>query len=718
MISIVRNLSTFLCMGLTWFLAFTAAITADEVVVELNDPVYQGDSIATDKGGVIKTKDIRIQARRFAYEKNEKGHTVRASGDILVLYKKKFYVGKSFVYNFTTKTGRVKDGVCFIEGVFIGGKEILLKPDGSVSIYKAYATTSDAIPPQWMAQAHQANINQNYRIEAKDVVLRIHKAPVFWYPNFATNLSKKYKKDPLVTYSVFFENSQYKKDENATFTQNAINRAKATFFSTLLMARFRIINTKQIRFFVRGEYRIARGGAGAVEFDYNAPGDNFSLQTRNFYGYDSFYLNPNPKTERYRYRLQGIFKGKAPDKKIETFGRWDVLSDRFMRKDFPTKLFELKTLERTEAYMKGRYDPVFASIYGRVRVNDFQGFKQELPTATFAFKPYVLGPTGVVFENYFRLSYLDYVYAKEISNKVSDFHSSRLESKQILYRNFHLGPFQFRPFGGFDGIYYGNGINQNSVGQVTGSYGFDFHSIWKREFNRFQHYLEPYVNFYGATTPTAGVNRIYIFSIDDGFFKINQFTFGMKNSFYSYKSTSVLPVFAFDIYGLSFPGSDTLSRPVGKGRINAEWNFSRLGFKTYLGWNFQKNTFDYTNFIAGWTINEYLAFSAEIRSRSAFDWKKNDHMSFILDMARPIDELAASPISDQRVTFLGKCQIQFAPLWTLQFMTHFGKRPENPFYYENKFVLETIISNVWKAQATFSFGKPRRNQYTFGISLI
>ncbi len=679
------------------FLFISSLLSAQEVVIELKNPTATKNSISSLEGGILNTNDLRIQAKKINYTKNEDGENiVEASGDLFIVYRRKYFLADSIIFNIDQQKGILKNGNGFAEGLFFGGNEIFLNQDGTLDAEKAYVTTSDSLDPEWSVKAKQIHMDEKYKVRAKDVSLNVDKYNLLDLNSYTMGVNSRFKKEtPRIQPRITWEKGQ----------------------GPLLLTRFCAYDSDALKLFFRGEYRVTRGGGGAMELDYESENQNQILQLRNFYAYDTFYNDNNPNTLRSRYRLQGIYQGKAADEKLEMFARWDALSDKNMRSDFPTQMFELSTLERTEGYLKAYLDNAFTSLYARPRINRFRGFKQELPTLTVAVKPITLGNTQAVLENYFRFGYLEYSYADNLEHLVPNFRSGRLETKHNLYRPFQWGPINFLPEAGLRGILYSNNPHQQPVGQAVLHYNFDTYTSLEKSYTNLLHTIEPYAHFSGYSSPTASPDDVYIFSIQDGLNHLSQLKLGLRNELTTLTEFSPLPALSTDLYAYNFFNTSVMSQLFPKIGLDTTANFSKLSLGSFLGWNTAQNLLDFANFKLGYTLNDYFAFTAEVRHRGDYYWRKNDYNNYLLDVTRATTDLYDSPLSDYRTTFRCKWQLQLSPLLTLRILNHVGWRPNKPFYHESKVELQTIVSNSIRLRLTY-MRTVRTNQYTFGVNLI
>jgi hypothetical protein len=680
-----------------------ASLFGEELKIEVTDPVYKDGVLTCNKGGVIESSKMRIQAQNFELKDVNGEKVLIAKENLFLVYGKKFLVGDSLSYNFATKQGVLENGICGAEKLFTSGEKIVFNQDGTLTIDKAHLTTSHNKNAPVRIKAQTVSMNEEYKATAKGITVSAYNTPVLYYPSYSRTVNKKFEEDSSVSYRALWEKGQ----------------------GPLFIMQYRVFNGDDLKVHWRGAVRTAakdykfyvpRGAASAIDLDYQAPEKNFKFASRNFYGYDTFFNDNEPTKFQSRYRIQGSFDGMSDDKKIETFGRWDALSDRNMRSDFHTALFELKTLERTEGFIKGRYDQAFTSLYIRPKINSFQGFKQELPTLKIAVKPYVIPKTGAIFENYFKLGYLDYSYANSLPSNIKDFRSGRLETSQAITRPVTLGFLNITPKVGFKGIAYTNGKEEARPLQALFHYDISTHATLEKDYQTFQHSVKPYVEFQGLAN-ARNFDDIYIFGVQDGYHRINQMKVGMKNSFFSSEVFSPLPGFSADLYAYNFFNAKNLSSTFPKGFLDLAWNFSKISFQTNLSWNFQENTYDHANAALSWTLNEYFAASLELRHRNKFEWRKDVFSNYMLDEAHSSQELLNSPLSDERTTFFTRWELRFAPLWSIQVQNHLGWRPSEPFYHESKVDLYTTISNTWRLKLSYA-RTVRANQVSFEITLI
>jgi hypothetical protein len=410
---------------------------------------------------------------------------------------------------------------------------------------------------------------------------------------------------------------------------------------------------------------------------------------------------PNPAR---RYRVQGDFCSKSEDDKTHVKLSWDKYSDVRMPSDFKSEDFEVNPAKITLLYLSRRDDSYIASLRLRPRANPFESIKQDLPTAILAIRPLELGYSGIYSSNYLKASYLDFVYSNQLSEHLSSYHSPRIEVREKFYRPCHFGGFTMTPQIGGIGIFYGN--SPSSRPQWLGSliYGISAETRGIRQFSRYKHQIEPYAEYIGLSTPTVSPDQHYIFSIQDGYDRLNQLKLGVRNLLFSKRRPGKEPSFVADLYINAFFADFAIPQVIPYGYLDLSWRLPSVHFTWCSAWNFRHDTVQYSNARLLWTVNENIALSIEGRYRSHYDWRKADHENYILDVSRSESELLRSPLSDRRITLLTNAFIRITPFWECHIQSHHGffRVNETPFN-EIKVDLYTWLSSVLKLRLTYKY---------------
>jgi hypothetical protein len=661
------------------------SLLAQEFNVHLKDPEYKNGVMTTDQGGVVASDFFRVQAKSIEYIHTKAEHRLTAHGDLMIDNGKTIFVGEKLSYNFKTQTGFIEEGRTQIDYWFVGGQRIELLPGRNLEIKEGFITTSESRPSDWGIVSKKVNLSSEGLLSGSQTTFRIKDTPVFYLPYLKKNLHSE--GDTPLKYGVTWDSGQGPK------------------FSM----RYNVYSWKTTDLFFRLDYHLKRGFGGALESDSASLDQRTLFQTKSYFAYDTFYNDNKPQKKQKRYRLQGRLESHSEDERQGGLFVYDKYSDRNMPSDFKSDDFELNTAKETRLIFHSRQTNHVFDLNFRPRLNKFEGFKQELPSVLLAFHPTTIGRSGIITDHRFLGAFLNYVSANDVTGAVPNFRALRLSYINNFYRPFHMKGFHLTPSLGFIGIAYNNGPKNQSVGQAILKYGLHLNTTLSHTYSHFRHTITPYMRGMGLTHPTASSNNTYIFSIQDGFHPINIVQFGIENAFYH---QSITPLFNLNLYGLAYKYG------IPKTQLDLDVNLSSLRFFSNIGYNNTERSFDYTNFGIAYTASSNAAFSFEFRHRGRYDYKKNEHDNYILNVARSTEALVNSPVSDNRNTFLTRIQLKLAPDWSCQFAAHQGwGRKKIKGYNEVKLDLYHVIAGHWKVRVSYMH-TVRDDQISGGFSIV
>lgn len=661
------------------------------IVVDLRNPVYTDGVLVTDQGGVLTAPGFRVQAQTLTYtqhlECDPPIYTVECSGNILMDYGQWTVVGEYLYYDFITHTGYVINGRTAQPPWYVGGEEVLLLDTGEVMALNAYITTSEGEHPDVVLRSPKITLTPNKVVNAKDLNLWVEKIPLFWFPTMNIDL------------------------DNQGRSPFAVKFGWGGFMGSHLSLLYQFLSWNEFKGVARLDGFFGHGLGAGIETRYNPKFKPTEWYTRSYYAHD---ISIDDREKRDRYRLQGTYYDCIRGTRVN--GMYDYVSDPEMAADFSIQDFDLPTAGRTQLELRKQENSWIANVFARVRVNDFQSVNQELPTFAMHWHPFEVPSTGIMVENTFRAGYLDYVFSEDVDNAI-DFHSARVATYPRLYRPFFFGPFTATPEAGFIGIGYTNSPGGGSVGQAIGELGFRFDTALSKCYSSVKHVLEPYTHYRYLTQPRVSTDRHYIFTIDDGYDRLNLLRVGCENSFFTHAPCGIARPLWIDLWTNIFFNEKTIPQAVPKGYLKVDWEPTPYLFTQFHGaWNFRHGLADFYNARIDWTLSEDLAFGLEYRHRSRYDWRKGDFYNFILETVRTEAELLASPLSDQRDTFLFRTFLRLTPEWDAKFDLRHGTRRTQPSFLEYQLEVSTIFFSHWR----FAFIYEKReadNRYSASLKL-
>lgn len=663
----------------------------ENVIVDLVDPLYEEGVLSTESGGVLTATGLRIQAQKITYVRNLEADppvfTVICSGNLLVDYREWTLVGDTFFYDFVTQSGSLTQGKTASPPWYIGGREILMEEDELI-ILDGFITTSEGEIEDVVVRSPKISITPDRILTASYITLRLNDTPIFWLPSFELDM-KNIGRSPL-----------------------AVKFGWGGFLGSNLSLLYRFPSWGDFEITARLDAFFGKGMGGGIETAYDPPSRPTLFFTRNYYAHD---IALDDRHRRDRYRFQGTYWDRFYD--ITVDGMYDFVSDAQMAAEYRTKDFELKTAGRTELEVRQERPFWIANFFTRVRVNDFQSVNQELPSFQLNWHPFEIPSTGIICENIFKASYLNFVFSRDVQPR-RNLSSSRIAIHPFVYRPFLVGPLTATPEAGFIGIAYSDSPRGRSAGQALGELGFKLETTLSKNCTSWKHTLEPYLHYQFLTTPSVPTEHHFIFSIQDGWDKLNLLRFGVRNSFFLKSLAGIVRPFWVDLWANAFFNTLTIPQTIPKGYLDVEWIPTPRTFCSLKsGWNFQERQLDFINARIDWTLNENNALGIEYRHRSRFDWRKADFYNFILESVRTQKELLDSTLSDRRDTFLFRIFSRLTPDWTARFNLRHGwnRKGKQGSFTEYQIEMTRVVFQHWRL--IFGYEK-REDDHRFSFSFL
>ncbi len=655
-------------------------LLVEGITVDLKDPVYSDGVLRAEHGGIITGPNIRVQAMNMLYTHRAEGeapvHRLEAEDQLFVVFGTYLFVGERLEYDFLTNEGVLYFGRSSVDPWYFGGDTIFFHADGSLEILNGYLTTSNDINSDWQLRMERIVLTPDHFIKAKNIQFQFVKFPVFWFPAFKTNLD--WILDSPVRFRVRSGGKQ------------------GLRFGVIYEA----ITTDNFKAFTRLDYRLNRGPSFGIETDYRSDTGCERFRTINYVARDSSIEEPN---ERFRYRFEGVYVNHMDDGKLAIDLSYDWLSDKEMPTDYYDKSLKLETAGRTQLKIRRQMDELMiTNFFTRVRVNDFQSVKQELPSASCFMHPIQLGESGLILENHVKGGYLDYQYSDDVES-IPDYHSSRVEMRHRIYRPFFLGPLTVTPEARGVGIYYGNSPDGDPQYLATGVFGGEAKTVIHRYYNWGKHLLEPYTNYQYVVDPTVNPRQHYIFDIQDGWYRLNTVRWGVRNLLYTNCDELATRVISSDIFAYAFIDNKTMLKTVPKIYGKLLWNTSPR-MRNYLdtAWDLERQIVDHFNFRTEWTVSDCLAVATEYRHRSDYSWRKNVPFNFMMESFIPEFELRHSQLSDRRDTFLAQFYYRLQENLAVEFkLRHGWDRRDEPHYTEYQWDMTTTLRSRWKMRVSY-----------------
>lgn len=651
--------------------------------------MYKDGVTSTENGGLVTGKDLLLQAKKMKYIiKREDGKPVRyieAEEELFFRFKNRIYTGSRLEYDLDKQTAVIYDVRTSAGLWFLGGSLLKLNADGSGIIDDCQMTTDDNQDDDWTIQAKEVHLSKNNTLKAQNVRFMLFKKPIFWLPTLSKDLNND-SMSPIRCRVGYYGHRNVRLGLSYSFDTGEHWKNRVLFdISTL------------------------RGLAGGFELEYKNPNKKETFNAFNYYAHD---IATNDSDLNNRYRFQGKYTNRLFDDKVGFRASYDRLSDPEFPADFTSRGLDSGRAGSTEAQFTRKEPNWISSLNTKVRINDFQTVKQQLPLFTFNMRPMSLGDTQLVLDNRFNAGYLNYQYAHKTPD-VHNFHSSRIDLGQKLYRPCPVGIFSITPHAGYRAIGYGNSPQHDSKFLAQGLAGVEVHTRFKRQGLGYSQALEPYAQYDYYSNPTVNPHKHYLFDLQDGLYRQDTLRFGARN-FIAFKQGSQLN---FDAYARSFFNSPKVGSHIPKLYLDGVLRATDYTqFTLNSAWDTKRHNIDHFNLRTDITFTEDLAMALEYRHRSAYSWRKTDFDNFMIDTFRSQHSLRHSLMSDKRDTFLTHFFVRFMPQLALELRTRHGwgrKHAHNYNEYEVNCI--TLIRNAVRLTLTFRH-RATGNDYGIDVS--
>ncbi len=685
----------------TMLLLFST-LSSQEVVVNLKDPIYSDGVLETTAGGTLTTQGLKVQAKHLIYRKSQDTECITAEGQLMVLFEDQLFVGEKLTYNFTTRFGIIEGGRGALFPWYFGAKTIYLLKGGEFQVVNAFFTTSENKEPEWGIQIDKATLFRDNTLDGCGVRIKMANTTLFWFPRFKTNLDFIFD-NPMRTYF------------------RAGGKRGSRFGVT-----YKLYTKGPFELFGHLDWRLFRGPGGGFETRYLSQDKTLRFNSISYVARDTSIENP---TERLRYRFQGSYHNILKENNMTINLTYDKLSDRYMATDYIDTTLKFIVPERTELQIRKQNDFFITNFWTRVRVNQYQSLKQELPFLETRTRPINLFSTPIIFEQSGSIGYLDYNYSEKLCEKNAsplpglkenyrDFDSFRLSYTPSLLATFSKG-ITITPQAQGIFIYYQKTPLKNPEFLATAFIAMETNLFFYKEGFSGRHIVKPYMLNEWVIEPTASPSSHYIFDINDGWSYLNTTRLGIKQWFFQWdKNRYPIKSLEADLFTYLFIDTNTFPNHVPRVYGNLIYQmtpFLRQTFET--AWDLIHQEVAHFNAKLEWTKNQNTALSLEYRHRNAYDFRKVDYFNFILESYRTENQLVHSTLSDRRDTCLFHLYSKFHPEWALELNCRCGwLRICEPNYLEYEVALNGTLKSAWNVRLAYQHVE-NDHRFVFGLSL-
>lgn len=650
----------------------------EEYQIQLKEPYFSNGVLKTQKGGVIQGSSLRVQARHIEYghQNEESVKYIFAEKDLLVEYQGRIFVGETLSYDLTHHRGLLKQGRALLDHWFVGSQDIYFLPDGTFQMTQAYVTTEAKLNPWWQVESSHLQVSKDQRLTAYDIKPYFLDKPLFWIPLIRWDLKSK---GPHFQYKILW---------NELFKQKFV-------------VRYKFYHSDIFDLYGRLDYPLKEKARVIGEASYLSTDQKICFETQNYIS-----LGNQAKP----FRFQGLLRSSSEDERTQLHLSYDKISNLQMIQDFKNEDFEKNRQCRSILWMSHYGNTFFIHSIFQPCLNSFQSINQHLPQIILGIRPYPIGSSKWLLHHQLSIGYFCYHFSDFIDKP--SYASGRIEHDHSLYRHFSLGPFSLIPSFGIKGIFYSQTPQNNNHQGFVKDYRLKLHTIFYRDFEKFRHYVKPYLEYIKIDVPDRLLKNHYIFSLKDGLSSQSVLKLGIYEFFYRTHSPS-LPIFSINFFYPFLFKDHYLFQHSIKCHLSTETCRPSWNLTTEWVYNFSTQMWDRLNFYFEKTVSENLAYAFELRKRSSYDWRKVDYENYQIDTYRSIPTLLQSPLSDSRTTLLTRFCFRITPLWILQATSHHGwGRSDEPYYNAYEIKISTYLTGKWLFEIGLQYS-PGLKEWTF-----
>ena len=347
--------------------------------------------------------------------------------------------------------------------------------------------------------------------------------------------------------------------------------------------------------------------------------------------YDDYRLDV--PSARYVFKLSNLTHITP---RLDFRGNFSYASDRYVTRDFFPHWYDADPQPVTFAALEQQFDLFSASLYMRVRTNDFYTAVERLPEVNLDMPRTEIFDTGIYYQGNvnaanMRMKWIDFekgnpleemYYKFGIFDKLHDYEAFRFDTTHFLYYPIKNRFFTFIPRAGIKltaysktskrpvstedlqlmfseadpqskgGLSFRNYDHKGgSKVRVAGEFGFELstklHNSWKNirseffEIDGLRHVIQPYINYTYITDPNVDRKHIYYFDDIDRISEQHFVRFGLVNRVQTRKDNAVSEVFSMEnFWDYHFEKEEGASRLGNLGTIIRFKIFKGLTFNT------------------------------------------------------------------------------------------------------------------------------------------
>ncbi len=675
------TLALFLCLGtLIYALHLKAGDTLWatehnaplEIQLDLIDPVLDRQSISTSKGGIVRGKELHVEAHELIFTRDaqaKKSGRLFARGGVYLQYFGKRFVGQELEYDVSTRTGILRQGRTKLGQWFVGSCEVQLSPDGSCQLRLPYATTSLRVPSRWQVHIDDLLLTDTRELDVTGLKVLVGQKRVARMGSFKIN-ARTIQNWPLLLTGAWGSKSQRR-----------------------LGVRYKLSGDQW-----RANLEIDRWWTRGWGFGGHIKGRGMERH----WSLAHYALHESAPRSHWRFCSSATMRQNFPRENAYLEGKIFHASDaNFISERLANSTIYKPTPKSHLSYHQA-HEQFVLNAQAVVKINRFETVKQLLPQCAIRARPLHL-PGGFTFDQGIDIAHLKMSFAeKEAQN---DFATWRGLWTGSVYRGFDLGH-NITATGGLSARIYtvSNTPFGDSIGWVTPRWDGHLQTTWVFLHGHLIHRITPYLHHQVSRSNADQCARCYVFDLEEAPTAAQKLEWGARGAL-STERRALLD------YELSFrdPIGPLSKYSAHLAQLSLNWHVSNrcdLGLRTTV--DRRRKRIERTSVSARATLSPSLAAILEYDRRSPYSWRGIGEDRNWLQQLHSIEDLLHSSLSDRRQTLGAQLYWRLEPDWVFRAHSRWGfgrdrhsvNRYTSP-YWEYGISAATSLSATWKVQLHF-----------------
>ncbi|MCQ9205687.1 MAG: hypothetical protein NG737_05180 [Omnitrophica bacterium] len=483
----------------------------------------EGKILAT--GGVkMKYKGVEISCDEVEFDAN--ANIAHINGNVRIKRENITLYGSNIIFNFNTNNAQIQNMRLEDPPIYGEAKNAEKIGNEKYVLNDGYATTCELADPHYRLTTKSITIYPGDRVEARNMVLRVGKIPIFYIPYFSQSLKDK----SLPVEFIPGKNSDW-----------------GYYLLTYWPYRLGEENKGKIHFGWYEERGLTAGvihtmesknfGKALVKY-YLLEDELYKADKRNEFldKYPERAGIPAKFLEDDRYRGQFSYSWN-PQPSLSIKGEFHKFSDEFFMKDFFEREYDVEPNPLSYIIINKSFANSSLSLLGQKRVNLFRAETEYLPQLQYEFYRQNIGSSKFYFESNNKIANLNItnVNSRSKDNTVR-FHSFN----SVSYIN-RIGWLNFNPFSGaYTTFYSKNKFGDENILRIAPKMGVTlstklykfFNSGWSlfgERIDEARHVITPEVTYSYIHDPTVSSGNLFPFDSDDSLAREEKIIFTLKN---------------------------------------------------------------------------------------------------------------------------------------------------------------------------------------------